>query len=76
MQNKSIFISSSTSHSHLAAFLNPAQHQLPQEVSATVNPEAVAFPTHFDMTCEGLFFGVNVNISNLNVYYGDAKVEK
>ena len=75
MQRESIAISSS-SHSQLAALLNPGQQQLPQEVTATLNPEAVSFPTHFDLTRGGLFFGATVNISNLNVYYADAKNEK
>jgi hypothetical protein len=81
IQNESISISTS-SHSQLAAFLNPAQNQLPREPSATSatanppNPETVAFPTHLDFTRGGLFFGATVNISSLNVYYGEPKAQK
>ena len=73
IQNQSIFVSS---HTQLAASLNIAQKQLPYEVPATRNPQAVAFPTHFDFERGGLFFEETDNISQLNVYYGDRQVEK
>ncbi|KAH3875693.1 hypothetical protein DPMN_038968 [Dreissena polymorpha] len=56
-QSESISISAHSFHSQLAVFLNPAQQQVPQEVSATLNPEAVAFPTLFDLKRGGCFSG-------------------
>ncbi|KAH3748922.1 hypothetical protein DPMN_183411 [Dreissena polymorpha] len=73
MQNQSIFVSSST---QLVTSLNIAQRQLHYEVPATRNTQVVAFPTHFDFAREDLFLGETVNISQLNVYYGDGQVEK
>ncbi|KAH3733565.1 hypothetical protein DPMN_039994 [Dreissena polymorpha] len=76
MQNEIIFISTVSSNSQLEAFLNAAHIHRLQEVSATVNPETVVPPSHFDWTLGRLLLWATMNISNLNVYYTDTNVEK
>ncbi|KAH3771209.1 hypothetical protein DPMN_172514 [Dreissena polymorpha] len=70
MQNQSIFVSSNT---QLVTSLNIAQKQLHYEVPATRNTRSPPTLTSHVKAC---FWGKTVNISQLNVYYGDGQVEK